>query len=259
MRLMIIRHGVPDYDTDTLTETGWKEARALAERMKKEKMDYIYLSPMGRAQETASCTLEATGRKADATFDWLHEFPSEMEFSRNPALLPAYPDAKKRTDGSFYSPIAWDILPRYWTNNEDYFDRHKWRETPLANLSDIVEKYDYVTNSFDALLAKHGYRREGNLYLAEHANTDTLVFFCHFGLACVLMSHLFGISPYVAWHSIVLTPTSVTTIYTEEREKGIAYFRAAQIGDVSHLYAAGIEPAFIARFCETYDDQTQRH
>ena len=36
MRLMIIRHGVPDYDTDTLTETGWKEARALAERMKKE-------------------------------------------------------------------------------------------------------------------------------------------------------------------------------------------------------------------------------
>ena len=37
-----------------------------------------------------------------------------------------------------------------------------------------------------------------------------------------------------------------------ERRPGIAVFRAAAIGDVSHLYAAGQEPSFAARFCEVY-------
>ena len=53
-------------------------------------------------------------------------------------------------------------------------------------------------------------------------------------------------------------PTSVTTLNTEERRKGIAYFRMSAFGDVSHLYAAGQEPAFAARFCETYHTPGQR-
>jgi probable phosphoglycerate mutase len=34
MRLMIVRHGDPDYEKDSLTPAGWKEAEALSERMK---------------------------------------------------------------------------------------------------------------------------------------------------------------------------------------------------------------------------------
>ena len=44
----------------------------------------------------------------------------------------------------------------------------------------------------------------------------------------------------------------MTVIYSEERRPGIASFRASQVGDVSHLYAAGEEPSFAARFCEVY-------
>ena len=33
MRILIIRHGDPNYELDTLTETGWKEAKLVAERL----------------------------------------------------------------------------------------------------------------------------------------------------------------------------------------------------------------------------------
>lgn len=43
MRLLIIRHGDPDYAVDSLTEKGRREAEFLAERMAKEKsMRFTY-------------------------------------------------------------------------------------------------------------------------------------------------------------------------------------------------------------------------
>lgn len=34
MRLIFIRHGEPDYEHDSLTEKGWREAKLLAARTK---------------------------------------------------------------------------------------------------------------------------------------------------------------------------------------------------------------------------------
>ena len=59
-------------------------------------------------------------------------------------------------------------------------------------------------------------------------------------------------SPVVLWHGLVMAPSSVTVISTEERRPGIAAFRAAAVGDISHLAVAGQEPSFAARFCEVY-------
>lgn len=86
-----------------------------------------------------------------------------------------------------------------------------------------------------------------------------MAFFCHFGLGCVLLSHLFHVSPMVLWHHFVAAPSSVTTVVTEERREGIAQFRMRSYGDVSHLYVHGEEPAFAARFCETYSSFDERH
>ena len=76
------------------------------------------------------------------------------------------------------------------------------------------------------------------------------VFFCHFGLECVLLSHLLNVSPMVLWHGTAAAPTSVTTLNTEERREGIAYWRMASFGDISHLYVANQEPSFSCRFRE---------
>ena len=92
----------------------------------------------------------------------------------------------------------------------------------------------------------------------EKPNEDTLVFFCHFGLECVLLAHLIGASPMVLWHGFCAAPSSVTTVNTEERREGIASFRISAFGDISHLYVHDEPPAFAARFCEMYSN-TDEH
>ena len=53
MKLLIIRHGDPDYSIDSLTETGWKEAAMLVPRLEKLDVKAFYVSPLGRARDTA--------------------------------------------------------------------------------------------------------------------------------------------------------------------------------------------------------------
>ena len=74
MKLIIVRHGDPDYEHDTLTETGRIEAQCAAERLKAHpEIAAFYVSPLGRAQDTARYTLDALGREAE-TLPWLREF-----------------------------------------------------------------------------------------------------------------------------------------------------------------------------------------
>ncbi len=242
MKLIIVRHADPDYEHDSLTPTGWEEAKLVSERISKLDVKDFYVSPLGRAQDTASFTLEKTGRTA-TTLEWLREF--------NPKIL--------RPDVTNQKSIAWDWLPADWTQDENYFRRDLWYTTDIMREGKVKEEYDWVTKNFDALLATHGYARNGDYYDVQKANNDILVFFCHFGLECVLLSHLMNVSPMILWHHTAAAPTSVTTVYTEERRKGIASFRVASFGDISHLYVANREPSFSARFCEMYDNKDERH
>ena len=241
MRILIIRHGDPDYVNDTLTEKGHREASLLADMLEKERIDHAYVSPLGRARHTAEYTLKRKGMEGEIC-DWLKEFPCRID----------------RPDITHKKSVSWDFLPEDWTSVPEYYDKDEWFHTPTMTEGEVEKEYRYVTEGLDALLCRHGYRRDGRLYRAERSNEETVALFCHFGLECVLLSHLLGVSPMVLWHGFVAAPTSVTTIYTEERRRGIAYFRVASFGDISHLYAAGEKPSFAARFCETYDSVGQR-
>ncbi len=241
MKILIIRHGDPDYEHDTLTEKGKREAEALADRLEKLPICAAYVSPLGRAQDTAKPTLARKGMTA-VTYDWLREF---------------WPRIERGSEGEGYN--AWDWLPAEWTVEERYFDRHHWSETKAMADGGVGESYRYVTENFDRLLKSHGYVREGTYYRVEHANNDTIVIFCHFGLECVLLSHLMNVSPMILWHGFCAAPTSVTVARTEERREGVAYFRMSNFGDTSHLYAAGEPEAESARFCECYTNMDERH
>ena len=78
-----------------------------------------------------------------------------------------------------------------------------------------------------------------------------------FGVEGVILSHLWGVSPMILWHDFCAAPSSVTTLVTEERRKGIANFRMLAYGERTHLYVHGEPPAFAARFCECFDDDTR--
>lgn len=242
MRLLIVRHGDPDYSIDSLTEKGWKEAEYLSERLSKLDVKDFYVSPLGRAKDTASFTLKKMNRTA-VECDWLREFDVLID-------RPDVTDRQKR---------LWDWLPQDWTQDEKFYQYDHWYENERLQQSDAKGYYDYVTGKFDKLLAEHGYVREGHYYRVEKPNEDTLVFFCHFGLECVLLAHLIGASPMVLWHGFCAAPSSVTTVNTEERREGIASFRISAFGDISHLYVHDEPPAFAARFCEMYSNTDERH
>ncbi|MBE5884074.1 MAG: histidine phosphatase family protein [Lachnospiraceae bacterium] len=242
MKLLIVRHGDPDYSIDSLTPKGWKEAEYLAERLSKLDVKEFYVSPLGRAKDTASCTLKKMNRTAEEK-EWLREFAPQIW----------------RPDITDHRILAWDWLPQDWMAEERFFEYDKWYLPERMQEAKVKEEYDWVVNSFDEVLAKNGYRREGHLYRVEKANNDTIVFFCHFGATCVLLSHLLSISPMVLWHGTCSAPTSVTTVVTEERREGIASFRMSAFGDISHLYVKDELPAFAARFCECYANEDERH
>lgn len=242
MRLLIIRHGDPDYERDTLTEKGCREAELLADRLVKIRVKDFYVSPLGRAKDTASLTLKRLNRTA-VECEWLREFSAPIH----------------RPDAGDKEIIPWDWLPADWTKEECFFRRDSWHTQSAMAAGQVGKEYERVTGQFDALLARHGYEREGSFYRVKEPNRDTLVFFCHFGLECVLLSHLTHLSPMILWHHFCAAPTSVTSVYTEERREGIASFRISCFGDLSHLYAAGEEPSNSARFCETFQCREERH
>lgn len=257
MRILFIRHGDPDYIHDTVTEKGKREAKLLAELAPALQMGDCYVSPLGRARDTAAFSLEKLGKKAK-TMDWLQEFPVQVDLNLSDELVRAYPEAKK-VEGRYLPRIAWDMVPSYWTEHPEYMDPAGWRYSEAARCSNLVSLYDETVKAFDDLLAMYGCVRERAHYRIEKETTETITLFCHFGISCVLLSHLWNVSPFILWHSLVMAPSSVTEVVTEEREAGVAYFRAKRVGDVSHLYLGGEEPSFAARFCEVYSNWEQRH
>ncbi len=241
MKLLIIRHGDPDYTMDSLTEKGHREAALLAERIAPMDVAAYYVSPLGRARATADYTLKKCGRIAE-THNWLREFDSRILCEET---------GERR--------IAWDMLPEKWTNVPEYYDKERWYDVPVMAEANVKNEFLEVQNGLDALLKTHGYIREGNYYRAARPNEDTIALFCHFGVECVMLGHLLGISPMVLWHGFIAAPTSVTTVCTEERREGIASFRVSAFGDISHLYVQNEPPAFAGRFCEIFTNTQQRH
>ena len=292
MRLLFVRHGDPDYKKDCLNEIGVREARALAALGPQIGWGTCFVSPLGRAQETAAIVLgravpgahgvaaavgctdlsmrdtgsnalgaDASGEDLIRTLDWLQEFPAQVDPGAADLLQDAF-CFKKNEDGTIKRRVVWDMYPAYYHEHPAYSDYNEWRTTPVALHSDAVSVYDRIIRSFDEFLAERGYVREGRHYRVERENTETITFFCHFGVSCVLLSRLWNVSPFVPLQSLCMPTSSVTELYTEERQKGIAHFRTTRIGDTTHLTMAGLKPERLphsALFAEVYSDFSQRH
>ena len=112
MKLLIIRHGDPDYKNDTLTEKGWRDAEYLAEILSDRDITEFYMSPYGRAKDTASLTLKKLGRTAEE-LPWLREFDHFI-------IRPDDPEKMH---------IPWDWLPQDWTRDPRLYQKDHWFET----------------------------------------------------------------------------------------------------------------------------------
>lgn len=229
MRLIFIRHAEPDYSIDSLTEKGWREAELLARRTKTWHVDDFFVSPLGRARDTASLTLREHGKTAEV-MDWLHEFRGELPTE----------------DGG--TRICWDLMPDVWTAQPELLLPTGWENAPLLRGTNVKAAYDAATAGLDALLARYGYERTGWYYTCRETCDKTIVLFCHFGITAVLLSHLWNVSPFTTLHGTFLAPSSVTVLNAEERQPGIAYFRCQMLGNTAHLLMGGEPVSYYASF-----------
>lgn len=257
MRLIFIRHGEPDYATDSLTENGRREADALAVRTSQWDVDRFYVSTMGRARLTAAPTLAALGQTAVAC-DWLREFHVRIT---------------DPTTGELH--CAWDLMPQDYTADPLMFDRREWVHSQIYRAyPEIAALRDTVCAGMDGVLASYGYIRNGEYYdfidpsghvnpagpedimlhgthtytVRDEDDERTIVFVCHFGVTCVILGHLMGISPVLLWHTTCIPTTGVTVVNAEKRLDNVAHFRVQSLGDTRHLQEAGLPVSGYAAF-----------
>lgn len=123
MKLLLIRHGEPDYEHDCLTAHGIEQAKKLAVRLSSENIDAAYCSPMGRAKQTGQICVENTDLSL-TTLDWLHEF-----------------DVKVFDKDSDNPVHVWDLQPENWTKIKDAYDKDAFQNVSGIKGTDMYERY----------------------------------------------------------------------------------------------------------------------
>jgi broad specificity phosphatase PhoE len=212
LEILLIRHGDPDYANDSLTPRGVIEARCLAEALKEVDIDGIYVSPLGRAQETCWYTAQAK-RLEPVMLDWLRE----RGIKRGPVYLWEAP-------GEMF--LQANVLPTL----ED------WRLLEGA-MPEGDEQYRRVRSGFDELLCSYGYAREGHGYRVKRGSDKRIALFCHKGVILTLLGDILHWALPMVFVSLHIHPSGVTRLEMVERD-GFAYLKALVINDLSHLGGA---------------------
>ena len=178
MKIILIRHGDPNYEKDCLTELGHKQVKVAAQRLLKEGIDEVYCSPLGRARQTAQAFLDASGIDHMTILDFMQEIRFGVEGALydnrwNPWLGAA---ALVKEGKDLQSP--------------------DWREYPAFKDNLATIDADKIAVEADEWLASLGYVREGAYYRcveaesAAGAHEKTIAIFCHGGSSSAFMARV---------------------------------------------------------------------
>lgn len=216
MILHIIRHAAPDYEHDTITEYGWREAHALAAWLKDKPLDKIYTSPRGRAKATASPTCEIKGM--------------------TPEVLPWADENMAYMDSHVLTPN--DQVSYRFSVQTGAYDFNDFTGTDRMNIVNEMKQHS------DEFLASLGYVREGIFYKIENHNDQHIAVFCHGGLGAEWIAHLLGIGPGVVFPAICLSTSSVNTFEFPNHESGYVRPHLLAYNDVTHVHIARANHTF---------------
>ena len=155
MRMIIVRHGESEWNRihryqgqiDTaLSDLGLRQAEALADRLKNEKIDYIYSSPLQRAARTAQAIAafhtEVPFEYADALLeihhgDWQGKYADEIvaEYGAGLNEWREHPTRSQMPNGESFS----NVLKRTLDFREKIEELHT-DQTVLVSTHDVVVK-----------------------------------------------------------------------------------------------------------------------
>lgn len=209
MKLILIRHGDPDYANDSLTDLGHRQGAGLEEVFQQIHLDALYRSPMGRARLTAEYVGRGAGKGA-VVLDWLHELDGNYQDS-----LWAW-----NQHGVDLFAQAADLAPSNWAGRTVY-GKH------MAPVSEAFYQ------QFDAFMNGLGYQRDGERYRVLSSKDIVLAFVCHAGVIQTLLAHLLNIPLPICYSQLAVDPSSQSVLMMEEKD-GYGVFRMTRLNDMSH-------------------------
>ena len=223
MLLYIVRHGHPDYATDSLTERGWLQAEAVGKRLAATGIDQVYASPMGRARQTA----EPTCRLLDLPCQiepWAHEVQDE-----------------RLTEEPYGKPISVTMVQNTYYRENGGIDLPYDRayEAVGFRASGMKDAVAYIEEGGRDFLERLGYKEENGVYRILRANEDRVALFCHSIMARAWISTLLHIPIHMMWAGFHYTHTGVTVLEFRNNEDGFTAPKCLCYSDMSHLYAHG--------------------
>ncbi len=172
MKIILIRHGDPNYEKDCLTELGHKQVKVAAQRLLKEGIDEVYCSPLGRARQTAQAFLDASGIDHMTILDFMQEIRFGVE-------------------GAVYDNRWNPWLGAVALVNEGKdLQSEGWREYPVFKDNLATIDADKIAVEADKWLATLGYVREGKYYRCVNASEKTIAIFCHGGSSSAFIARV---------------------------------------------------------------------
>ncbi len=228
MLLYIIRHGDPNYKTDSLTPRGRLQAVAVAKRMCAAGIERVFTSPMGRARETAEPTCRALGLSYTVE-DWAHEIEDER--------LTPYPDGILKSISNLPNTVFRE------NGNVDLPFEQSFSCTGI-NQTQMQQATAYIEKNGDAFLERLGYRKENGVYRILRPNEERVALFCHAAFTRTWLSTLLHIPLHLMWGSFIYTHTGVTVLHFKNYESGFTAPCCLCFSDMSHLFAAGLDMKF---------------
>lgn len=217
MNLYLIRHAQPDYENDTITETGRDQAKYLGEWMKDIKIDEIYHSSMGRAKITASYIAEKQNIPM-VSVDWAREL--------------SWGNAKGDA-GDSLSP--WAIKDKIIETNHSYPEGEEWKKLPDLQDSNLISSIENLQKNFDTFLAEHGCVRENQFYRVIKPNDKNIVLVCHGGVISALISYLINVPFFQYISHLGVDLTSVTKIHFSNKKDAVEPAKLIYVNNHVHL------------------------
>ena len=214
----MIRHAQPEWVKDgksvvnpPLSELGFRQADILGERLKDDRFDHVFVSPLLRARQTAEPFLKH------------HERPQVIE-----------PWLEEIREPAWHGQPAEVTVKAY---NDDAKANSLDRWSGLSGGESVSEFVARIRSGCSEFLLRHGVRRQDTLLPVWDIDDPktSFVFVAHAGTNSVIICHLLGLEPTPwEWERFVIGHASMTTIKAIKLGDGYT-FSLENLSDLEHL------------------------
>ena len=227
MLLYLVRHGIPNYATDSLTPDGALQAEAVGKRLAATGIDEIYSSPLGRARQTAEPTARLLSKEINIE-NWMSESICARSF------------AGRNSEGK---PVTWAFWQKSKLIGSDlcYEDRDSFSHGYYYNDETAKAGAKALGEASDEFLLRLGFRKRGigNSYEVVEKNSGRIAVFAHQGFGLHWLSYLTKIPYHILTTSFDISHTGVTIIHFDESGE-VTYPTVLTLSDLSHIYKEGL-------------------